>query len=197
MKSKNIPNKWRFISMKKTILMVLPLFLVAFLFSCGSAEESIIEQTPVPFETSVHVPISTQEPILEPTPEPITIEVKLNNSNLRYVDDKETKYDITVTGNINSYEILFLPSELPFDNYKPELDENGFPKTEGLYIIAVEYNYNDISDIYESKTFVRLINRPTVKEQLTTTSKIPTHLNWELEYTIVEKNSKIEGDKHI
>ena len=147
--------------MKKITLIIAVLLSAAFLFSCSQA---------------------TDAPTHAPAPEPLDIEVMLNNYHIRYFDDDETQFDITVTGKIDSFEIVFLPIETP--GATPELDDNGLPSAVGEYNVAVKYIFNDVSDTHKTDIVVEVIERPSLFEQILYTSEIPTHISWDEEVII-------------
>jgi len=132
----------------------------------------------------------------------LDIEITLNEYNVRYYDSYEGAFDVTVTGNIDSYEILYLPIESTYA--APELDETGFPYAVGKYEVAVKCLITEITETCETGLYVEIINRPPLIDQLVGTSEgiryseIRTNINWEEEVSILtEEDITIENDYYI
>jgi len=177
--------------MKKISIILIIICLTLFVSSCAP-EEPITQPTPT--SEPIVDPVIDPTPAPEPT-EPI-IEVSLDNYHTRYIDDDVTKFDISVTGDFDSYEIMFIPIENTSE--EPTMDENGQPNTIGSYKVIVNYLRGSDIDTYESDVIVTISDRPTLFEQLSTSSEIPYHVNWGEEIFInVDEDKIIETDYYI
>ena len=178
--------------MKKLTLIIFILASLITLISCSVP-------TTIDNEIPQHTPVNTPSPTPQPTPEPkiLEIEVELNNYHIRYFDDKETQFEIFVIGNIEDYEITFIPIEE--NDETPSLDENGLPETIGKYNVMIPFILNGDSDIYDPEIIVEIIERPSFFLQLYTPeySDIPTNINIEFELITVEEDTTIETDYYV
>ncbi|MCL2819678.1 MAG: hypothetical protein FWD38_02440 [Oscillospiraceae bacterium] len=174
---------------KNAFVTLCVICLTLFIFSCSTDE-------PLP------EPTLTPEPIVEttPTPEPElvipNIEVTLNNFHTRYFDDNETKFDFTVTGDFDSYEIVYEPSGTA--DLALALDDNGLPYDVGRYNVIVNYTFGGKTYSFDPKIVVRVFERPLLVHQLRTAPGIPGQINWEEEELIlVDEDKTIETDYYI
>jgi len=160
------------------------------LFACAADD-------PTPQQTMTPVPVV--EATTEPTAKPETaqsIVVSLNNYHTRYFDYNEIPFDISVTGNFDSYEVVFVPIES--SDGSPELDADGLPYGIGQYKVVVNFALGNTTGSFESDTVVSVVERPMLIVQLTGTSEIPGHINWGEETVIlVEEYTIIETDYYI
>jgi len=181
--------------MKKIPILVFTLLLALFLVSCGLASDRL-ETTPINEPESDNIPIT----IMEPTE--IYVDVTLNEYSVRYYDGNDEAFDITVEGNIDSYEVVFLPIESP--TATPELDENGFPYAVGQYRIGVIYTIGAITDLDETDIIIEIVDRPPLVNQLVGASdtiiysEILTSVRWEDEELILLAEDKVvESDYYV
>jgi len=179
--------------MKKAILLA-SIFLTMFLISCGTLGD-FTDPTRSPVGSADELDSIRDSVRLE-------IEITLNEYFARYYDGNVGPFDITVTGNVDDYEILYLPMESEFTS--PAVDESGLPNTVGRYEVAVKCIITGIIETCETGLFVEIIHRPPLINQLVGTtgtivySEVLTNINWEEEFSILaEEDLTFENDYYI
>ena len=182
--------------MKKILMVLAVICMSLFIFACTADEPAPQATTPTPAPVVETTPIPTPAPTPEPEPVAPDIEVTLNNHHTRYYDDDETQFDITVAGDIDSYEIVFVP--IGSSRVIPELAADGLPYGVGKYSVVVNYTIGNTTDEFESDIIVSIIRRPIPLEELTGIFDIPGHVKWGKEtFIFVDEDTTIETDYYI
>jgi len=180
--------------MKKMMIPAFLLILSVFMLSCGTVGDLFddIQAQEDGFDEITSIRDSVV----------LDIAITLNEYYVRYYDSNEGAFDVTVTGNVEEYEILYLPMESQYA--EPELDDSGLPYAVGQYEVAVKCSITNIIETCQTGLFVEIINRPPLIDQLVGRtediiySEIINNTNWEEEVSILtEEDIIIENDYYI
>jgi len=181
--------------MKKLLVVLLMICMSLFVFACV-ADDPAPQPAPTPVPVVETTPNVTPVPTPEPEPTTPNIEVTLNNHHTRYYDDDETQFDISVSGDFDSYEIVFMPIGSSF--ITPELAADGLPYGVGQYSVVVNYTIGNITDTFESDIVVSIIRRPIPLEELTDRLDTPGDIKWGKEtFIFVDEDTTIETDYYV